>query len=102
MSLTYDTFLPHTSEVMARQRAQLEERTHVVDVTWAALVTVDSDCRIRAFNREAERITGLSTDAVLGQRACEVLFPVSSGSHAACPWQRAVQGAERRVYPREV
>ena len=53
---------------MTRHRHPRDDRTTVIDATWAALVTIDADCRIRVFNREAERITGLPSAAVLGRR----------------------------------
>jgi PAS domain S-box-containing protein len=73
--------------------------------TWAAIVAVDDDCRICAFNREAERITGLQAPEVLGRRFCQALWPMgcsASPEHSGCPWQYAIQGRERRKHPREI
>ena len=73
--------------------------------TWAAIVAIDEDCRIRAFNREAERITGLQAPEVLGRRFCQALWPLgcsASPEHSGCPWQYAIQGRERRKHPREI
>lgn len=73
--------------------------------TWAAMVAIDDCCRIRAFNREAERITGLRAHEVLGRRFCHALWPMGCSDdpeRAGCPWQHAIEGRERRKHPREV
>src|ERR671934_1396981 len=73
--------------------------------TWAAIVAIDEDCRICAFNREAERITGLQAPEVLGRRFCQALWSLgcsASSEHSGCPWQYAIQGRERRKHPREI
>jgi len=75
----------------------------VVEDTWAALVAVDAECRIRVFNREAARVTGVAADAVLGTRLCNALWPMGCGDdRAACPCRWALTGNERRLQPREV
>ena len=73
--------------------------------TWAALVAIDEGCRITMFNSEAERITGLRACDVLGRRFCQALWPMgcsNSADRRGCPWQPAIEGRERRKYPREV
>lgn len=70
--------------------------------TWAALVSIDEDCRIYLFNAEAERLTGRCADDVMGQHACTALGLPCSGERDACRWRRAVDGVERRLQPREM
>src|ERR671927_475452 len=73
--------------------------------TWAAIVAIDDGCRVCAFNREAERITGLQAQEVLGRRFCQALWPMgcsASPERLGCPWQPAIQGHERRKHPREI
>lgn len=75
----------------------------VVEDTWAALVAIDTDCRIRVFNREAERVTGVAARTVLGTRLCNALWPMGCGQdHGACPCRWAIAANERRLQPREV
>src|SRR5579883_590969 len=94
-------------ELVARRDKIFDEGNPTLSLhdTWAALVAVDECCRIRAFNREAERITGLRAHEVLGRRFCQALWPMGcsdSAERIACPWQHAIEGRERRKHPREV
>src|SRR5437763_11379201 len=94
-------------ELVARHGTAFDDGMPTLSLhdTWAAIVAIDEDCRIRAFNREAERITGLHAPEVLGRRFCEALWPMDCGAgpeHSSCPWPHAIHGHERRRHPREV
>lgn len=94
-------------ELVARRDKIFDEGNPALSLhdTWAALVAIDEGCRIRVFNQEAERITGLRAHEALGRRFCQVLWPMGcSDSHdrAGCPWQYAIEGRERRKHPREI
>ena len=94
-------------ELVARREAAVDDGLPTLSLhdTWAAIVAIDEDCRICAFNREAERITGLQAPEVLGRRFCQALWPMgcsASPEHSGCPWQHAIQGRERRKHPREI
>src|SRR5205807_9323472 len=94
-------------ELVARREAAVDGGLATLSLhdTWAAIVAIDEGCRIEAFNREAERITGLQAQEVLGRRFCHALWPMgcsASPERLGCPWQHAIQGHERRKHPREV
>lgn len=104
---SHDAAAPGETSV-ARDVAASEEAIRAAGLqalqdTWAALVTIDTQCHIRAFNREAERLTDLPAGAVLGRRLCHALWPMGCGAdRSGCPWQPALERSERRVQPREV
>lgn len=94
-------------ELMTRRDVVLDEGNPALSLhdTWAAMVAIDDGCRIRLFNPEAERITGLRAHDVLGRRFCQALWPMGcsdSAERIGCPWQYAVEGQERRKHPREI
>ncbi|HZS87913.1 MAG TPA: PAS domain-containing sensor histidine kinase [Chloroflexota bacterium] len=94
-------------ELVARHDVMYDEGNPTVTLhdTWAAMVAVDEGCRIRLFNREAERITGLRAHEVLGRRFCQALWPMGCSDDAertGCPWQYAIDGREKRKHPREL
>lgn len=94
-------------ELVMRREVTSEEGNPTLTLhdTWAAMVAVDDSCRIRVFNREAERITGLRAHEVLGRRFCQALWPMGCSDNAeriGCPWQYAIEGREQRKHPREI
>jgi PAS domain S-box-containing protein len=58
----------------------------ILDCISAGVFTVDKDWRIRYFNPEAERITGVSVSEALGRRCCEVLKANICESDCALRW----------------
>src|SRR5206468_871736 len=93
--------------LVARREAAFDDGIPTLSLhdTWAAIVAIDEGCRIQAFNREAERITGLRAHEVVGRRFCHALWPMdcsASPERSGCPWQHAIQGHERRKHPREI
>lgn len=94
-------------EFVARRELAFDEGNPGLSLhdTWAAMVAIDDCCRIRAFNHEAERITGLQAYEVLGRRFCHALWPMGCSDNperGGCPWQHAIEGRERRKHPREI
>jgi len=80
-----------------------EAGLRAVEDTWAGLVAIDADCRIRVFNREAERVTGVAARTILGTRLCNALWPMGCGDdRSSCPCRWAIAGNERRLQPREM
>jgi PAS domain S-box-containing protein len=71
----------------------------------SAAIAVDELCRVCHVNEEAERLTGLRADDVLGRLFCRAVWPMGCGGDPDmpdCPWWRAIQGRERRIKPREM
>ncbi len=94
-------------ELVARRDVVVDEGHPALSLhdTWAGMVAVDEQCRIRLFNREAERITGLRAHEVLGRRFCQALWPMGcseNGERSGCPWKFAIEGREKRKHPREI
>jgi len=77
-------------------------RDVALDNSWAALITIDADCRIRLFSAEAERLTGFRADDARGRHVCDVLGLDCPGDARGCRWRRTIEGAERLQQPREM
>src|SRR5438067_12158767 len=87
-------------ELVARREAAFDDGIPTLSLhdTWAAIVAIDEGCRICAFNREAERITGLRAPEVLGRRFCHALWPMGCSARperSGCPWHPAIHGHQR-------
>mgnify|MGYP001553170874 FL=1 len=50
-----------------------EHASVVLDSIGCAVLTVNMDFRVTYFNREAERVTGVSREEAVGKRCCDVL-----------------------------
>ncbi len=72
-----------------------------LDGTWAAVIVIDAELRIRLFNAEAERLTGQRAAGVIGRHVCDALG-LDCREGVYCRWARAVEGVERRTQPREM
>ena len=92
---------------MARRELVFDEGNPGLSLhdTWAAMVAIDDCCRIRAFNHEAERITGLQAHEVLGRRFCHALWPMGCSDNperAGCPGSMPSRAASGASIPREI
>jgi PAS domain S-box-containing protein len=64
------------NERLSKQLARSEHRyTSAVELARVLIVGLDAEGRIWLFNREAERLTGIARDEVLGRSFVETLFP---------------------------
>lgn len=80
-------------------------RDVAMDNSWAALIAIDADCRIRLFSAEAERLTGFRADDARGRHVCDVLgldCSMNAVDASGCRWRRTIEGVERRQQPREM
>lgn len=73
-----------------------------MDGTWAAVITIDADCRILFLNAAAESLTGRRAGDAQGRHVCDVLGLTCPPDGGACRWSRTVAGGERRGQPREM
>jgi two-component system sensor histidine kinase VicK len=89
----------------AREEHDLRARIETIIQSMAdALVAVDADKNVLAFNREAERMTGIETSAAMGRPVTEVLTTKDShGQEVALPIYDLAAGSVDNVFlePRE-
>jgi len=57
---------------MITEMPQRQDRDVILDSITDGVFTVDEEWRITSFNRAAEKITGVSPEAAIGQRCCDV------------------------------
>ncbi len=84
-----------SSDGFSPMDAALQQQTRdvILDSIVDGVFTVDSNWRITSFNRAAEEITGVPSDAAVGQRCCDVF-------HASiCEHQCALKEALRTGQP---
>ncbi len=73
------------------QRERVKNRT-ILDNIPSGVYTVDQEMRLLSFNRSLEKITGYSTEEVLGRKCSEVLR--SDFCEAGCPMKRSMRTGE--------
>jgi PAS domain S-box-containing protein len=77
-----------------QDRAQQRETT-ILDSINEGVFTVGSDWRITAFNRAAERITGVSRDQAVGSPCCDVFR--ANICETNCPLRKTMQSGDPTV-----
>ncbi|NOY78107.1 MAG: PAS domain-containing protein [Calditrichaeota bacterium] len=83
------------SELLIRNRELLRERnklTAILNSITDGVFTINTDWQITSFNLAAERITGYSSNEVLGKHCWEVFR--GSNCDTNCPMRRALQTGE--------
>jgi len=82
-------------ELLIRNRELLWERnklTAILNSITDGVFTIDSEWQITSFNRAAEKITGYSSNEVLGKHCWDVFR--GSNCKTNCPMQKALQNGE--------